>query len=212
MMYQEALRYLPTEQDKINHTIEAMQNGLQIWQPQNAPDIGGKQIKTMMDNFPIPITPVTYIGDDGKVTRTKRDVLIGKLYMVLLEKIGDDWGATSIPKRQHHGIPGKLTDADKKSLPWRNQAFKVLGESEVRLLLGTLNPTFVASLITLPNSPAMCMDVAKGILSAPQPTNIRMVTDYRAHAEVPGRAVQYFNHMLETSGVKIARGNPIYGK
>ena len=131
---------------------------------------------------------------------------IKKLFDISLEKIGDDWGATSIPKRQHHGIPGKLTDGDKNMLPWRNQAFKIFGESEVRLLMGTLDPEFVASMINFPNNPAMCMDVAKTILTSKKPTDLHMALDYKKYANLPGRAVQYFNHIMETTGVKIVRG------
>ena len=205
-MHEAALEFCPTEEAKIAHTLEAVNEGLQIWFPQDNPNIGSQVIKDLMNNFRLPYGPVTYIGDSGKRVTTKKPVLIGSLYVMALEKIGDDWGATSIPKRQHHGIPGKLTDADKNTLPWRDQAFKVFGESEVRLLLGTLDPNFVASLITLPNSPAMCMDVARSVLTAEKPTDIYMVADYRKHAETPGRAVQYFNHMLAVSGIKIGRG------
>ena len=212
LMYEKALEILPTEQDKINHTIEACKEGLQVWLPQNTPGIGSEQIHRMINEFPVPMSPVTYIGDNGKVTRTKRKILVGSLYMVLLEKIGDDWGATSIPKRQHHGIPGKLTDGDKRLLPWRDQAFKVWGESEVRLGLDVLDPNFVAILLSIPNSPAMCMGMARKILTAPKPTDIKMAIDYKSFVEMPGRAVEYFNHMLEVSGVKLKRGKPINGQ
>lgn len=209
LMYEQALQICPTEQEKINHTLEACREGIQIWLPQNSPNNGAPMIKELMEKFPIPVSPVTYIGDSGKKVRTLKNFIVGTNYILLLEKIGDDWGATSIPKRQHHGIPGKLTDTDKSSLPWRNQAFKVFGESEVRLLMGVCDPQYVASLITLPNSPSMCMEVARNILTADKPTDIHMVADYQKYAKTPGRALQYFNHILETTGIGITKGDPV---
>lgn len=205
-MYNKSLDLLPTDQDKINHCIEACQEGLQIWLPPNSPNLGAKCIQALMEKFPIPSSPVTYRDMEGKLVRTVKPVLIGSMYYLLLEKIGDDWGATSIPKRQHHGIPGKLTDADKSSLPLRDQAFKIFGESEVRCMLGVLNPAFVSSVIALPNSPAMCMDVGRSILTAEKPTNINLAVDYLKYSKAQSRAIQYFNHILETSGIRLAQG------
>lgn len=206
LMYEKSLEILPTETDKINHMLEVIQEGVTLWIPQNTPGIGSENIRKLIDRFPLPMTHVTYTDDCGRRVRTVKPVCIGSLYTIALEKIGDDWGATSIPKRQHHGIPGKLTDADKSSLPWRNQAFKVFGESEVRLMMGTMDPEFVASIINFPNNPAMCMDVANSILTAPQPTNIFMAADYAKYASIPGRASQYFNHILNVTGIEIIRG------
>lgn len=208
MMYDELLKYCPTEQQQIEHTVEQINEGIQLWIPQNSPDMDTR-IQQLRQTFPVPTSPVTYVDDSGVRVRTVKPVLLGSVYYLLLEKIGDDWGATSIPKRQHHGIPGKLTDTDKSSLPWRDQAFKTFGESEVRLLLGTCDPDFVGSIINFPNSPAMCMEVAEKILSTDKPTNINMVVDYKKHAEIPGRANQYFSHILEVSGVKIVKGEPV---
>jgi hypothetical protein len=206
LMYDKALDILPTDQDKINHCIEACQEGLQIWLPPDSPSIGYVGIKALTEQFPLKVGPVIYRQPNGKWTQTANDILIGSMYYVLLEKIGDDWGATSIPKRQHHGIPGKLTDQDKSYLPWRDQAFKIFGESEVRCMFGALDPMFVSSMVAFPNSPAMCEDAALTILTAPQPTNVDMVMDYAKHAKQQGRANQYFNHILNTSGVKLVQG------
>lgn len=208
-LYEHSLSILPTEQDRINHTLEAVNEGLQVWIPQNSPNMGSECIKQLIERFPLPKTPVTYTAADGRRVRTKKPILLGSLYMVSLEKIGDDWGATSIPKRQHHGVPGKLTDTDKNSLPWRDQAFKKVGESEMRLFLGVLEPSFVASIANFPNSPAMCTEVAETILTAEEPTNIEYAMNYRKHIETTGRSAQYLKHILGNSGIKIVQGDPI---
>lgn len=207
MMYEHACKVYKTEEDKQQHTLEASKEPLRIWIPPNSPNIGAECIKALMDHFPLPISPVNYIDDYGNKIRTLKPIIIGPMYAVVLEKIGDDWGASSIPKRQHHGILGKLTDADKTNLPWRDQGFKVFGESEVRLLLGTLHPEYVGTLVNFANNPAMCEDAARTILTAPTPTNIDAVVDYRKYAELPGRAVQYFNHMMRVSGVKVEKAS-----
>lgn len=205
-MYEHAIELYPTVKDQIFHLHDMLKEGLRIWLPQNSPNIGAACIHALMERFPLSVNPVTYVDDVGNRVTTVKTVLLGSLYTVSLEKIGDDWGATSIPKRQHHGIPGKLTDADKSSLPWRDQAFKMFGESEVRLLLGTLEPQFVSLMVNFPNSPAMCEEASKNILRADQPSNMERAMDYYRHASLPGRATQYFNHVMEISGVKIVKG------
>lgn len=207
-MYDVALLEIKNDNDRIKHVNEVVQEGIQIWRPQDTPDTGVHFIKQLMDKYPLPRSPVTYTDLTGKKVRTVKNVLIGSLYILLLEKIGDDWGATSIPKRQHHGIPGKLTDTDKLSLPWREQSFKIFGESEARLLLGTLQPEFVGAMMNFPNSPAMCMEVAQRILTADKPANMDYAMDYSKHVDVSGRSLQYFNHILETSGIDIIMGDP----
>ena len=205
-MYDHAIQMYPTPESKVLHLMDMLKTQLRIWLPQNSPNVGAECIWELMQKFPIPTHPVRYIDDVGNTVTTVKPVLLGSLYTLSLEKIGDDWGATSIPKRQHHGIPGKLTDGDKSSLPWRDQAFKMFGESEVRLLLGTLDPQFVSLLVNFPNSPAMCEETARNILTAPQPSNIDKVMDYYTHAKTPGRATQFFNHVMEISGVKVVKG------
>ncbi len=206
LMYEYAIQMYETPEARVIHLLDMLKTQLRIWLPQNSPNIGAACIWELMQKFPIPTHPVKYVDDAGNTVTTVKPVMLGSLYTLSLEKIGDDWGATSIPKRQHHGIPGKLTDSDKSSLPWRDQAFKMFGESEVRLLLGTLDPQFVSLMVNFPNSPAMCEETARTILRAPQPSNIKRVMDYYTHAKSPGRATQFFNHVMEISGVNVVKG------
>lgn len=208
LMYEKSNEILKTPELKLQHLHEVLEEGIQIWLPQNSPQPMDRMMERVLAEFPVHDTPVTYTDLEGRKFKTVKPVLYGSLYILTLEKIGDDWGATSVPKRQHHGMPSKLTDYDKHLLPWRSQAFKIFGESEVRLLLGTLNSSFVSSLLTLSNSPEMSMEFAKAILRAKYPTSMTTAVDYRKHAEKPGRPLQYFNHILAMSGVRVIQGDP----
>ncbi|MFO5701888.1 hypothetical protein ACLBSN_32485, partial [Klebsiella pneumoniae] len=44
---------------------------------------------------------------------TKVNVLMGPLYMMLLEKIGEDWSAAASVKTQPFGLPSKLNNHDR---------------------------------------------------------------------------------------------------
>lgn len=208
LMYEKSQQILNTPELQMQHLDEVVQEGIQIWLPQNSPQRMDRMMERLIKEFPVHPTPVTYTDLSGRTFKTVKPILYGSMYILVLEKIGDDWGATSVPKRQHHGMPSKLTDHDKHLLPWRSQAFKIFGESEVRLLLGTLNPSFVSSLLTLSNSPEMSMEFAKAILQARKPTAMTTAVDYRKHAEKPGRSLQYFNHILAMSGVRVIKGDP----
>ncbi|MFO5795461.1 hypothetical protein, partial [Klebsiella pneumoniae] len=63
---------------------------------------------------------------------TKDNVLMGPLYMMLLEKIGEDWSAAASVKTQPFGLPSKLNNADRASTPGRETAIRSFGESETR--------------------------------------------------------------------------------
>lgn len=207
-MFEAFNEYCPTFEEKLEHTKETIfKDGMiRVWLTQDAETVGAEGIRRLLKRFPLEIGPVSYIDDEGKRVRTMRPVLIGSVYTFWLEKIGDDWGASSLPKRQHHGVPGKLTDADKASLPWREQGFKMIGESEYRLLIGTLEPVFAATLIQLANSPSACSELAENILLADKPSAMGASLNYRKLSDNPGRSVQYLNHILEMSGIRIAKG------
>lgn len=207
-MFKQSNEVLKTKEGWMEHLREVVEETkmLRLFIPQDSPNMGSEVVRQLDEKFPVPPTKVTYIDDQGIRRVTKKNIRIGSTYMLLLEKIGDDWGATSLPKRQHHGIPGKITDNDKSLMPWRDQAFKVNGESEVRLLVAVTGPAFTASILNFANNPAECMDAAETILTCEKPTDIRVAVDYRKYASKPGRAIQYMNHLLNISGVNIVKG------
>jgi hypothetical protein len=147
-------------------------------------------------------TPVTLMGPNGKEITTKDKVLIGPLYMMLLEKIGDDWSAVASVKVQQFGLPSKLNNNDRSSTPGRESAIRSFGESETRSYNCTVGPEATMELLDQTNNPLAHTNVINSILTAECPTNIDRAVD---RAKVPfgnSRPVALLDHMLEMRGIE----------
>lgn len=156
----------------------------------------------LQERFPVDLGPVTFRGINGKMITTKENMLISSLYFIMIEKIGDDWGATATPKRQHHGVVAKLSNNDKYSENYRNQPIRMIGETEYRIISSVINPTMASALVSFPNSPAMCAEAVRNILLAKEPTNIKRIMDYKTQLKLESRPLQFVKHNLECFGFR----------
>lgn len=148
--------------------------------------------------------PVTYRGRSGNIVTTVANILIGSMYVVLLEKTGSDWAAVSSAKRQHFGLLAKLTNADKYSLPWREQPTRLLAEAEVRLLTAIVGSDITADLLEIPNSPTASKAIVRALLEANKPTSIKQVLDRKKVPRGGSRSIGFVKHMLECAGFEFS--------
>ncbi len=152
--------------------------------------------------YPARRGPVWYRGVDGREFITVDDIMIASTYMVLLEKTGSDWSGVASARRQHHGLPAKLSKWDKNSLPSRANPIRALGEAEGRLATTTVGSEPVAEMLEMTNSPAVHKNVCENILLAEQPSNIEDVID---RSKVPlgsSRSQVYMAHAMECAGLE----------
>lgn len=183
------------------HVQSVLDNGIYLWIPPNSPADPIESIKLLRNHFPPTHGPVTY--DGGHVTN--QPVLIGSLYVMLLEKTGVDWSGTSSSKLQHFGIPARVSNVDKYATPGRNQPVRILGEAEIRLLNAVAGSDVSADLLDQSNNPATHKAIIQQLLSSQTPTNFDRIIDRR---EVPlgnSRSIQFVNHILECAGVRFKR-------
>lgn len=160
------------------HVQSVLDNGIYLWIPPNSPADPIESIKLLRNHFPPTHGPVTY--DGGHVTN--QPVLIGSLYVMLLEKTGVDWSGTSSSKLQHFGIPARVSNVDKYATPGRNQPVRILGEAEIRLLNAVAGSDVSADLLDQSNNPATHKAIIQQLLSSQTPTNFDRIIDRR---EVP---------------------------
>lgn len=190
----------PFSDKRASHIQSVYKEGIYLWLPANSPTVGDQQIEDLRSKYPVPKGKVTYIGESGVPCTTHSDILIGSMYIILLEKTGSDWAAVSSAKRQHFGLLAKLTNADKYSLPWREQPVRFLGESEVRLLAAVIGPQITADLLEIPNSPAASKAIVKAILKAHKPTDIDHVINRKDVPRGISRSVMFVKHILACAG------------
>lgn len=183
------------------HIDTIMKNGIYLWMPTDNPADPVDMIKILRDYFPPTFAPVTYA--EGCVT--DRPVLIGSIYVILLEKTGGDWTGVSSGKLQHYGILAKITKADKYSTPGRNQPVRILGEDEVRLFNAFVGSDVVADILDQSNSPATHKAIINKILTSDMPTRIDEICDRTKIPLGNSRSLLFVKHILECAGIRFVR-------
>ncbi|BEG72708.1 putative DNA-directed RNA polymerase subunit beta [Pseudomonas phage PA1C] len=146
--------------------------------------------------------PVTYRDQTGKEVTTKDPMLLGPLYMMLLEKIGEDWSAVASVKTQQFGLPSKLNNSDRSSTPGRESAIRSFGESETRSYNCTVGALPTVELLDQTNNPEAHIAVINSILTADKPSNIEKAVD---RSKIPfgnSRPVGLLSHLLECRGLQ----------
>lgn len=144
---------------------------------------------------------VTYTYAGVQMESTEK-VRIASLYVMLLEKTGDDWSSTASSKLQHFGLPSQITKNNKFATPIRNQALRGLGEAEGRILVSHVDDEVVAELMDRSNNPTTHREIVKNILTAEYPTNIERLVDRDKIPLGGAKPIQIVNHMALCAGWK----------
>lgn len=192
-----------SDQDKFNHLYSVCKDGIYLFIPVDNEPQTDDIVRKLEKHYKPTYGPVSYVGTSGKRVTTKSPVRISTLYMMLLEKIGDDWAAVSSGKLQHFGILSQLTKSDKYSQPTRNQAVRAIGETEARIFVSYCGQKLAAELMDRNNNPVTHKATVWNILDSKYPTDIGYVID-RSQIKLGGaKPIQLVNHILQTGGIKL---------
>jgi RNA polymerase Rpb2, domain 6 len=145
---------------------------------------------------------VKYRGNSGNVVLTNNKVRIAPLYMMLLEKIADDWTAVSTGNLQLFGILSQVNRREKFARPYRNTPVRTIGETEGRLFVGYTGRESIAEMMDRSGNPLVQRHMARGILQATQPTNIDVIVDRNIVTYGNTKPIQLINHMFTSAGFK----------
>ena len=186
-----------------DHVHEVYRNGIYLYLPTDNPVSYMDVVRQLRKEFPPVHGPVRYKGRSGKESITEHPVLIGSMYIMLLEKIASSWSGVSSTKLQHFGIPAKLTNADKHSSPGRQSPVRFLGETEVRLLSAFAGPDLVADLLDQSNNPAAHKEIVNNLFKAERVSDIERIIDRKKFPLGNSRALVFLKHMLRCSGIEL---------
>lgn len=197
-------------QGKVEYLAELVEKGKQTgmigkWMPSNHQQMT-QEIVWGLEASPYRPTygPVSVLDEHGKRVWTTDNARIGSCYMILLEKIADDWTAVASAKTQTHNVIAPLTRSDKYTSPVREQGVRGAGEAEVRNFVTNVGPRFVAELLDRNGNPHTHRVMVEELLVNPVPSNIENLVNRR---DIPfGNAVPHMlvNHALQVSGVEFA--------
>jgi DNA-directed RNA polymerase beta subunit len=190
-------------QQMCDHLFSVCKDGIYLYIPTDNEPETDEIIRKLERHYKPTYGPVSYIGKAGNKITTKAPIRISTLYMMLLEKIGDDWAAVSSGKLQHFGILSQLTKSDKYSQPTRNQAVRAIGETEARIFVSYCGQKLAAELMDRNNNPVTHKATVWNILDSKYPTNIGYVID-RNHIKLGGaKPIQLINHVFLTGGIRL---------
>jgi DNA-directed RNA polymerase, beta subunit/140 kD subunit len=203
LMHEFMVREMVDVPRRNQHVDAVLKDGIYLWLPPHTPDIGSEIIDRLDRRYGLEMHPVTYRDSNGNLTTTKQKMLIGETYIIMLEKNGFDWSSVASPKRQHFGILARMTNMDKHSTPGRENAVRITGEAEIRLLLALIPDYVVADLLDRPNNPAAHKAEVRSILEAKNPARIELAVDRRKVPLGGNRAIQFIRHIMWCCGITL---------
>lgn len=186
--------------DPIKHIKEVIKDEIYLWIPTDNPRQPDLMVRELLSKYPKCHGKLIMTMDDGRKVLSKNEGTIGKQYIIVLEKTGEEYSAVSVPILQHQGIPGKLTKADKQASPGRPQATRITGETEGRLMVSYTNYNALAILLDIANSPTTLREVCRTILTHPTPTKVERIVDRSKFPRGNNRIVRIGNDGLFAAG------------
>lgn len=186
------------------HVCEIIEDGIYHYHPTCADPELPKMLRQLRDNFPAHKSRIKFRGNLGQEVTSRYPILIGSLYFMLLEKTGDDWNAVSSGRLQSYGILSQINNQDKYSSPWRQQAIRAWGETEVAISNSYLGWKPIAVIIDRNNNIDTHRACVKKVLSAEFPTNIDYLSDTSQIVLGGAKPLQLVNHLAQCNGWKFA--------
>lgn len=204
--YKMTIQLYKTQQEQIRHIQDIIDKGIYlVISPVSEhlnPDIVSNIEKIIKPTY----GPVSYIDMAGNLVTTKDNVFIGINQIIVLEKTELRPMAISSACLQHHGLISGNNKEIRYSHPSKQQATRVLGETEVRLFAAAMGPDAVANMLDMANNPESHREVVNSILSHDRPINIPEAVNRNKIPLGNSRALAFFNHVLFCAGVKIVDG------
>lgn len=145
---------------------------------------------------------VTYVGESGNRVVTEENIRVGVLYIMLLEKIADDWSSVSYGKLQPFGTLSPMTRSEKFANPFRYSSVRFIGETEGRIISGYCGRECIAEMRDRSNNPLTQRHMVYNVLSAQNPSNIHSVVDRNQIPLGNDKPLQLVRHIFLCAGFK----------
>lgn len=186
--------------DPVKHVAHIFQHKIHLHFPTNNDRQVVEMVQMLKAEFPAVRGSVTYTGNSGRVVKTKKPVLIGSVYITLLEKTGDDWTSVSSGKWQNFGVLAHLSKQDKHSTPIRNQPIRAFGETEIRIISSYLGGLAAAELLDRNGNITTHREMVRVLLSADNPSSIPEIVNRENFPLGMARAIQFVKHLALCGG------------
>jgi hypothetical protein len=197
-MYRTMTELYPKDQ-LVNHLVWVINHGVSIDRETSTPQEIADAVIELEEKFPPTLGPINFVRN-GKVVTTVNNVLVGGVYLLLLEKTGEDWSAVASPKTNFLGVISKSTASEKFANPVKLSSTRALGEAEFRLLMACIGPHATVELHDRSANPASHNALTLSVLTADKPTAIWSAIDRNQIKLGNGNPSQFRRHIGFVSG------------
>jgi len=143
---------------------------------------------------------VTY-KKNNRTHKTKSPVLIAPVYMMLLNKIGNDLLTCPSAKVNTFMLPISPSREEKDKSPHNNNPVKFTGETEIRIMASYAGREATAEIKSRGADIKTHKAVYKSILDADKPTDIKMCVDRRKYPYGKEMALQILDTIYNSVGM-----------
>jgi hypothetical protein len=154
------------------HLATVAAHGMQLWLPTDNPVVYSDILPRLRAEHPCNYSQITWRTGKGKVVTSRKEMVVGSIYTIMLEKIARDMAAVSSAKLQINGVPSRIANNDRYSSHIRMQPMRFAGETEVRLMLMAIGGMATRDLLEQTNNPDSHAIVYESIVLADFPTNL----------------------------------------
>lgn len=189
-----------SNEERLEHLAAIVADGIYIYWPIENTVSAPEAVRAVEQYYRPTYGPVTYTGNSGKQVTTEENVRIAPLYMMLLEKIADDWSSVSSGKLQHFQVLSPMTRSEKYAYPFRNSPVRTIGETEGRIFAGTCGREAIAEMMDRSNSPMTHKTIVMNILKAIKPMDIERAVDRTLIPLGGSKPIQLVDHIAMVAG------------
>lgn len=183
------------------HLASVASHGMQLWLPTDNPVVYSDILPRLKAEHPCNYSQITWRNAKGKWITSRKEMVVGSIYTIMLEKIARDLAAVSSAKLQINGVPSRIANSDRYSTHIRMQPMRFAGETEVRLMLMAIGGMATRDLLEQTNNPDSHSIVYESILLADQPTNIEEVIPRDKFPANGHRIAKQIEHLHMCAGV-----------
>lgn len=189
--------------EKIEHLTDIINEGTcTIFMPVDNPRLPDEIVRDLEKYFQPTRTTVKYVDQSGSQIETKKKIRIGFVYMFMLDKLAQEWSATSTARVQHFGILSSVTKSEKFAYPYRNSPTRISGETESRIFACYTGPEAIAEMFDRTNNSVARRNIYWNLLNAETPGSIENIIDRNVVPLGASRPIQIVNHVFMCSGFK----------
>lgn len=188
-------------EDLQEHIYEVLTEWLYVYFPTN-PKFNVVDVIDCLEESPYrPIqSPVTFMRN-GQMVTTEDNVLIGRMYLLLLDRTARDFSAVSSAKVNNFMLPIKGSDSDRNKYPHNLTPVTNLSETETRIIAALAPSEMIAELYDLNLNPTSHKQLIRHILEGDKLFDPEFEIDRKHNPYGGSKPLELLKHLFRASGI-----------